>query len=267
MKKSYLVTPLIAGALILPTALPATAAQADVPASAAVSTVNKTKLTADQVKAERAALNSRINMLRETQKAIPGSEYADQIEDLIKTALDLSGAIDTIAHGGVPAYDPATIVPRIHLAIDAADAIKSGNTTLQHKVKRAHVELGLEIAKASIVAINPASSVAQVQDEIKALKDRIDKVSAYPDLSKDDTATIAYKQTLRKTIHEVRVGRNKNIVGKKDQAVVDTLNKEISKADKVRANAKSTVTQVDTAVDQLRAAYQTALNAPDKAKK
>ncbi|KPG65975.1 crotonobetainyl-CoA:carnitine CoA-transferase, partial [Cutibacterium acnes] len=64
-----------------------------------------------------------------------------------------------------------------------------------------------------------------------------------------------------------RVGRNKNIVGKKDQAVVDTLNKEISKADKVRANAKSTVTQVDTAVDQLRAAYQTALNAPDKAKK
>ena len=76
MKKSYLVTPLIAGALILPTALPATAAQADVPASAAVSTVNKTKLTADQVKAERAALNSRINMLRETQKAIPGSEYA-----------------------------------------------------------------------------------------------------------------------------------------------------------------------------------------------
>ena len=229
--------------------------------------MNKTALTTDQIKAERSALNSRINMLQETQKAIPGSQYADQIEDLIKTALDLSGAIDTIAHGGVPAYDPATIVPRIHLAIDAADAIKSGNTTLQHKVKRAHVELGLEIAKASIVAINPASSVAQVQDEIKALKDRIDKVSAYPDLSKDDTATIAYKQTLRKTIHEVRVGRNKNIVGKKDQAVVDTLNKEISKADKVRANAKSTVAQVDTAVDQLRAAYQTALNAPDKAKK
>jgi len=180
--------------------------------------VNKTALTTDQIKAERSALNSRINMLQETQKAIPGSQYADQIEDLIKTALDLSGAIDTIAHGGVPAYDPATIVPRIHLAIDAADTIKSGNTTLQHKVKRAHVELGLEIAKASIVAINPASSVAQVQDEIKALKDRIDKVSAYPDLSKDDTATIAYKQTLRKTIHEVRVGRNKNIVGKKDQS-------------------------------------------------
>lgn len=192
--------------------------------------MNKTALTTDQIKAERSALNSRINMLQETQKAIPGSQYADQIEDLIKTALDLSGAIDTIAHGGVPAYDPATIVPRIHLAIDAADAIKTGNTTLQHKVKKAHVELGLEIAKASIVAI-------------------------------------AYKQTLRKTIHEVRVGRNKNIVGKKDQAVVDTLNKEISKADKVRANAKSTVAQVDTAVDQLRAAYQTALNAPDKAKK
>ena len=263
MKKSYLVTPLVAGALILPTALPATAAQASAPAPAAVSTVNKTALTTDQIKAERSALNSRINMLQETQKAIPGSQYADQIEDLIKTALDLSGAIDTIAHGGVPAYDPATIVPRIHLAIDAADAIKTGNTTLQHKVKKAHVEL----AKASIVAINPASSVAQVQDEIKALKARIDKVSAYPDLSKDDTATIAYKQTLRKTIHEVRVGRNKNIVGKKDQAVVDTLNKEISKADKVRANAKSTVAQVDTAVDQLRAAYQTALNAPDKAKK
>ena len=237
MKKSYLVTPLIAGALILPTALPATAAQADVPASAAVSTVNKTKLTADQVKAERAALNSRINMLRETQKAIPGSEYADQIEDLIKTALDLSGAIDTIAHGGVPAYDPAT------------------------------VELGLEIAKSAVVAINPASSVAQIQDEIKALKARIDKVSGYPDLGKKDTATIAYKQTLRKTIHDVRVGRNKNIVGKKDQAVVDTLNKEISKADKVRANAKSTVAQVDTAVDQLRAAYQAALDAPAKEKK
>jgi len=267
VKKSYFVTPLIAGALILPTALPATAAQADVPASAAVSTVNKTKLTADQVKAERAALNSRINMLRETQKAIPGSEYADQIEDLIKTALDLSGAIDTIAHGGVPAYDPATIVPRVHLAIDAADAIKTGNTTLQHKVKKAHVELGLEIAKSAVVAINPASSVAQIQDEIKALKARIDKVSGYPDLGKKDTATIAYKQTLRKTIHDVRVGRNKNIVGKKDQAVVDTLNKEISKADKVRANAKSTVAQVDTAVDQLRAAYQAALDAPVKEKK
>lgn len=89
--------------------------------------MNKTALTTDQIKAERSALNSRINMLQETQKAIPGSQYADQIEDLIKTALDLSGAIDTIAHGGVPAYDPATIVPRIHLAIDAADAIKTGS--------------------------------------------------------------------------------------------------------------------------------------------
>jgi len=137
VKKSYFVTPLVAGALILPAALPATAAQASAPAPAAVSTVNKTALTTDQIKAERSALNSRINMLQETQKAIPGSQYADQIEDLIKTALDLSGAIDTIAHGGVPAYDPATIVPRIHLAIDAADAIKTGNTTLQHKVKKA----------------------------------------------------------------------------------------------------------------------------------
>ena len=49
MKKSYLVTPLIAGALILPTALPATAAQASTPAPAAVSTVNKTALTTDQI--------------------------------------------------------------------------------------------------------------------------------------------------------------------------------------------------------------------------
>ncbi|GAE74760.1 cAMP factor [Cutibacterium acnes JCM 18918] len=166
MKKSYLVTPLVAGALILPAALPATAAQASAPAPAAVSTVNKTALTTDQIKAERSALNSRINMLQETQKAIPGSQYADQIEDLIKTALDLSGAIDTIAHGGVPAYDPATIVPRIHLAIDAADAIKTGNTTLQHKVKKAHVELGLEIAKRrSSLLIRRAPSPGSRRDQ------------------------------------------------------------------------------------------------------
>lgn len=112
MKKSYLVTPLIAGALFLPTALPATAAQAAAPA--AVSAVNKTELTTDQAKAELAAVDSRINMLHEAQKAIPGSQYADQIEDLIKTVLDLRGAIDTIANGGVPVYDPATIVPRVH---------------------------------------------------------------------------------------------------------------------------------------------------------
>ena len=49
MKKSYLVTPLVAGALILPTALPATAAQASAPAPAAVSTMNKTALTTDPV--------------------------------------------------------------------------------------------------------------------------------------------------------------------------------------------------------------------------
>ena len=101
----------------------------------------------------------------------------------------------------------------------------------------------------------------------KALKARLDKVSGYPDLGKKDTATIAYKQTLRKTIHDVRVGRNKNIVGKKDQAVVDTLNKEISKADNDRANANSTAAQVHTAVAQLRAAYQAALDAPAKEKK
>ena len=52
MKKSYLVTPLVAGALILPMALPATAAQASAPAPAAVSTMNKTALTTDQIKAE-----------------------------------------------------------------------------------------------------------------------------------------------------------------------------------------------------------------------
>lgn len=266
MKKTCLVTPLLVGALLTPAALSAPSAHAVEP-TAAVSTTRAHALSASEARSTLKTLDAHIASLQSMQKAVPGSDYSDQIRDLLKTAFDLRGLIDTIAHGGIPHYDPATFQARIKLVSTTVDTIRTAVTTLQNKVRPAHVELGLEVTKAVLLTINPGVTAKELDAECDALKARLTKVSQYPDLTANDVATVYVRANFGKTIWQVRVNRDQHILGHKSAEVYKTLNRAIIKAVGVKLDPNATVGKIQAARTELLAAYQTALHSPDVKKK
>ncbi|MSS46614.1 fimbrial protein [Cutibacterium sp. WCA-380-WT-3A] len=263
MKKTCLVTPLLVGAMLMPAALSTPSAHAVEPTATVSTATSAHALSASDARHTLQLLDARIASLQSMQKAFPGSDYSDQIRDLLKTAFDLRGLIETIAHGGIPFYDPATIMPRVKLVATTVDTIHTATTTLQNKVRPAHVELGLEVTKAVLLTINPASTAKELDAEASALKARLAKVSQYPDLTPNDVATIYVRANFGKTIWQVRANRDKYILGHKSAAVYKTLNGAITKAVGVKLDPKATVGKIQAARTDLLAAYQTALHAPD----
>ncbi|GAE75886.1 hypothetical protein JCM18918_1626 [Cutibacterium acnes JCM 18918] len=109
------------------------------------------------------------------------------------------------------------------------DTIHTATTTLQNKVRPAHVELGLEVTKAVLLTANPASTAKELDAEGAALKARLEKVSQYPDLTPNDVATVYVRTNFSKTIWQVRANRDRYILGHKSAAVYKTLNHAITK--------------------------------------
>jgi len=262
MKKTHLVTPLLIGAMLVPATLSAPSAHAVEPTTTISATATH-ELSASDAHNSLQLLNARIATLQSVQKSVPGSDYSDQIRDLLKAAFDLRGLIDTLAHGGIPFYDPSTIMPRIKLAATTIDTIHTATTTLQNKVRPAHVELGLEVTKAVLLTATPAPTAKELDAEGAALKARLDKVSQYPDLAPNDVATVYVRTNFSRTIWQVRADRNRYILGHKSAEVYKTLNHAITKAVGVRLNPKTTVGNIQAARTKLLAAYQTAFNSPD----
>ena len=262
MKKTHLVTPLLVGAMLMPAALSAPSAHAVEP-TATISATSTHDLSASDARNSIQLLNARITTLQSVQKSAPGSDYSDQIRDLLKAAFNLRGLIEALAHGGIPFYDPSTIMPRIKLVATTIDTIHTATTTLQNKVSPAHVELGLEVTKAVLLTANPASTVKELDAEGAALKAHLEKVSQYPDLTPNDVATVYVRTNFSKTIWQVRADRDRYILGHKSAAVYKTLNHAITKAVGVRLDPKTTVGNIQAARTELLAAYQTAFNSPD----
>lgn len=153
-------------------------------------------------------------------------------------------------------------MPRIKLVATTIDTIHTATTTLQNKVRPAHVELGLEVTKAVLLTANPATTAKELDAEGTALKARLEKVSQYPDLTPNDVATVYVRTNFSKTIWQVRANRDRYILGHKSAAVYKTLNHAITKAVGVRLNPKTTVGNIQAARTELLAAYQTAFNSP-----
>ena len=146
MKKTHLVAPLLVGAMLVPAALSAPSAHAVEPTTT-ISATSTHELSASDARNSIQLLNAHIATLQSVQKSVPGSDHSDQIRDLLKAAFDLRGLIETLAHGGIPFYDPSTIMPRIKLVATTIDTIHTATTTLQNKVRPAHVELFLMIRR------------------------------------------------------------------------------------------------------------------------
>ena len=86
MKKTHLVTPLLVGAMLMPAALSAPSAHAVEP-TATISATSTHDLSASDARNSIQLLNARITTLQSVQKSAPGSDYSDQIRDLLKAAL------------------------------------------------------------------------------------------------------------------------------------------------------------------------------------
>ncbi|WP_091973687.1 CAMP factor family pore-forming toxin [Peptostreptococcus russellii] len=157
-------------------------------------------------------------------------------------------------------YDIDSISARIELLIHCGKTISIATTELTNKIQKAHIEIGLEITKAVAKAINPFESVEGLKEEESVLDSLIEKVSTYPDLTADDTATIYYKSKLDKTIWNTRINRDKYILNKKSFETYKELNKAITKAVGIQLNPASKCIDIDNAITNLNLAYETALS-------
>lgn len=256
--KKLLATVAASSVLLAPAVALAPAALAD---DAAPVTVNGPSDASNQLK----NVNASIKQLQEaeaTEKASakPDTDYLKELRDLLKTAFELRGTLTDVIAGKVPDVDLATVGPRVELLTTIASTIRTATTDLTNKVVEAHVEIGFAVTKAVIRVANPGSTTDQIQDSIKNLKDTVAKVSKYPDLGPNDTATIYVKAKLDKAIWDVRIKRDKNILGK-DSKVYWELNRAITKAVGVQLNPTATVAQTEQAVKDVNAAYDKAAKA------
>ena len=92
MKKTHLVTPLLIGAMLVPATLSAPSAHAVEPTTTISATATH-ELSASDAHNSLQLLNARIATLQSVQKSVPGSDYSDQIRDLLKAAFDLRGPV------------------------------------------------------------------------------------------------------------------------------------------------------------------------------
>jgi cAMP factor len=158
----------------------------------------------------------------------------------------------------LPKYD--NIPQRIELLTNIIKTITKSTKELNNKVRKAQTEIGLEITRAVVIVVNPASSQDKITGEITRLNETYERVLGYDDLTDEDAATVYVKAKLDKAIWDTRVKRDKEIIGKTSFEVYNTLNKNISKAVGVWLNPKATVAEVNQAIDDLQAALDEALS-------
>ncbi len=229
------------------------------PALAAPTTTSVVTTTAASADAQLQEVDALIAKLEATQTKLTATghetNYGKEIRELLGAAWQWRTAIVAIAAGGVPPFDPATILPRIQLATEVADTIRIATTEFTNKTNDAHVQIGFAVTRAVIRLANPSGSVDQLRTSITELDTLVEKVRTYPDLTPEDTATIYVKARLDQAIWETRIARDKNILGKVPFAVYHKLNTKITHAVGVQLDPTTTVQQVDDEVAALKAAY------------
>ena len=260
MKRSALIIPILAGAVLAPVT-PAVAVAAPAPVSQSAARQHA------QVDAEQALtqVNARIAELQKMHQAqVPASEapkvnYGEEIRKLLDTAFELRTAIESIIAGKVPPVDLSTIPARVDLLTTSVKTIQQANHDLVNKVEAAHVELGFSITRALIRTINPTSTAAQLAESKADVLATYAKVAAYPDLKPTDAATVYVKDRLNKKIWQTRINRDKYLLGKNAEGY-KAINKALTHATGVWFNPAATVQQVDDEVKALDLAFQAALD-------
>ncbi|GAB2472665.1 hypothetical protein GCM10027030_03980 [Luteococcus sediminum] len=260
MKRSILVVPALGAALLAP-ALPAVAAPAPAPASqtsAALQEAEQSLALVDARIAELCGLQQTNNRIPEVQK--PEVDYRTEIRDLLKTAFELRGTIKAIVAGRVPAFDMATVKPRVELFLLTSRTIHRATTELTTKVDTTHIELGFCITLAVLRLINPTATVEMINESKQDVQATFDRVSTYPDLQPTDRATIYVKNALNTKIWEIRISRDRNLLVK-NPAGYRQVNRQLTHAVGVWFDAGATVAEVQAEIAALEGVHGKALTA------
>lgn len=190
-----------------------------------------------------------IEELEVADEGIPYEEQVDSIEE----------AVEKIETNSRDIYDTNTISARVDLLLLSTKSITIATTELTNKIQKAHVDIGFGITKAVAKAVNPFTSVDELRDAEGELNALLAEVSNYPELTSDDVATGYYKANLSRSIWDTRVARDRNVLGKKTFDTYNELNKAITRAVGVKLNPRATCGDIDQAIQDLAAAYETAL--------
>ncbi|MBP1044663.1 CAMP factor family pore-forming toxin [Enterococcus sp. BWM-S5] len=201
---------------------------------------------------------------------VAGTDYEDALNQLIPVLDNLEQDVNAAANKArfnmVTIYDLDSIGVRLQLITEISNAIAFSVEQLGNKVEQAHRELGVEITKAVITVADPFASVSKIEQQIVSLQNLMEKVLTYPDLDLNAKATYPVKQKLDAAIWATRFERDKKILGKVPFAVYNDLNKVITRAVGVQLSLKSTVGDVNAAIQSLENALELALSFTEAAK-
>lgn len=248
---------LLAGSILLSTVAPvATNVYANSTDNEIVQSYNQDKVLE--------SLDEKEEQLKDLKSEDLTSENQENIDKLLNFVKELKDQEEekfsyySARSFALPKYD--NIPARIKLLTNVIETISKSTKELNNKVRKAQTEIGLEITRAVVIVINPASSAEKITNEIARLNETYERVLGYDDLTDEDAATVYVKAKLDKAIWDTRVKRDKEILGKTSFEVYNTLNKNITKAVGVWFNAKATVAEVNQAIDDLQAALDEALS-------
>ncbi|MGO4955930.1 CAMP factor family pore-forming toxin [Luteococcus sp. Sow4_B9] len=264
MKRSVLLVPALGAALLAP-ALPAVAAPV---ASSAPASQTNTTTALQEAEQSLALVDARLAELTSLQQTLdripeadrPKVDYRTEIRNLVKTALELRGTIEAIVAGRVPAFDMAIVKPRVELFLLTAQTIHRATTELTTKVDTAHIELGFCITRAVLRLVNPTATVEMINESKQDVQATFERVSTYPDLQPTDRATIYVKDVLNTKIWEIRISRDRTLLGKKPEGYRQ-VNRQLTHAVGVWFDAGATVAEVQAEIAALDAVHAQALKA------
>lgn len=218
---------------------------------------------------EASVLQQEKEKLENLEDKVAGTEYEDALNQLLPVLNDLENDLNAPAKNArfnmVTIYDLDSIGVRLQLITEISNAIAFSVEQLGNKVEQAHRELGVEITKAVIMVADPFASVSGIEKQIVSLQELMEKVLTYPDLDLNAKATYPVKQKLDAAIWATRFERDKKILGKVPFAVYNDLNKVITRAVGVQLSLKSTVGDVEVAIQSLESALELALSFTEQA--
>lgn len=202
--------------------------------------------------------------LEALEEKAAGTDYEAMLQDLAPVLdnleQDVQATTGKARFNMVTIYDLDSIGVRLQLITEISNAIAFSVEQLGNKVQQAHRELGVEITKAVIVVADPFATVSGIERQIVSLQELMEKVLTYDDLDDNSIATYTVKQKLDAAIWATRFERDKKVLGKVPFAVYNDLNKVITKAVGVQLSLKSTVGDVNVAIQSLENALELALS-------
>lgn len=211
--------------------------------------VSDSSAHADELNEKLTELKNVIDELRGMEDALTPIEI-ELIARLSQAYYSILDQVRNLADQGLD-EELEDYIPRINLLKRAGQAIAYDATVLEDREQEAHVIIVFGVSRALVKSVDPLATEEDLEAGLLNLEKAIDQATDVPKKSGDSKATHYDRAVLNRAIKRARRLRKAGFSKNLDPVDLARLDIEISKADRVVKNKKSTVDEVAEALASL----------------